>query len=411
MLRLPAAHCFCRKHFKIVEFMTDTSYFRLQLIVFALVSASFTNIYITQPVLPILQTEFDSDMILVSFSVSAVILGIALFNLPFGFLADRLPIHPLILIGGIAVAASGLICALTDHLWVLIAARFLQGAFIPALTTCLAAYLAKTLPTERLNVVMGSYVAATVLGGLGGRLLGGWIHPPLHWRYAFVSAAALILIATIGAFRGLPRRASDSGQQVESTGFITLLKRREILLIYFCATGSFAIFSSIFNYLPFRLTAPPFNLSTELTTLLYLAYIVGIFMGPFAGEISNRIGSGNTLIAGSILIGAALTLLLLPSIMAVVLGLLGICAGFFSIHAAAVGALNRRLSGGQGKANALYVMFYYMGGWLGITVCGIVYKHGGWRAVVFICLSLLIIPISTGIGERKISRDSTSRCV
>ena len=26
---------------------------------------------------------------------------------------------------------------------------------------------------------MGSYVSATVLGGLGGRLLGGWIHPPL----------------------------------------------------------------------------------------------------------------------------------------------------------------------------------------------------------------------------------------
>ena len=38
--------------------MTDTSYFRLQLIVFALVSASFTGIYITQPVLPILQREF-----------------------------------------------------------------------------------------------------------------------------------------------------------------------------------------------------------------------------------------------------------------------------------------------------------------------------------------------------------------
>jgi len=131
--------CFYRKHFKLAEFMTDISYFRLQLIVFALVAASFTNIYITQPVLPILQTEFGADMVLVSFSVSAVILGIALFNLPFGFLADRLPIHPLILTGGIAVAAGGLICALTDNLWVLIAARFLQGMFIPALTTCLAA--------------------------------------------------------------------------------------------------------------------------------------------------------------------------------------------------------------------------------------------------------------------------------
>jgi len=57
--------------------MADYSYFRLQFTVFALVSASFTNIYINQPVLPVLQSEFSADMVLVSFS----------------FLADRLPIH------------------------------------------------------------------------------------------------------------------------------------------------------------------------------------------------------------------------------------------------------------------------------------------------------------------------------
>ena len=135
--------------------MADTSYFRLQFIVFALVAAAFTNIYITQPVLPVLQNEFAADMVLVSFSVSAVILGIAMSNLPFGFLADRLPIHPIILTGGILVALGGLVCAVTKDLWVLIAARFLQGLFIPALTTCLAAYLARVLPAARLNVVMG----------------------------------------------------------------------------------------------------------------------------------------------------------------------------------------------------------------------------------------------------------------
>ena len=36
--------------------------------VFALVSAAFTNIYITQPVLPILQKEFSVDMVLVYFT-------------------------------------------------------------------------------------------------------------------------------------------------------------------------------------------------------------------------------------------------------------------------------------------------------------------------------------------------------
>jgi len=381
--------------------MAETSYFRLQFIVFALVSASFTNIYITQPVLPVLQDEFATDMVLVSFSVSAVVLGIALSNLPFGFLADRMPIHPIILTGGILVAFGGLVCAVTKDLWILITARFFQGLFIPALTTCLAAYLAKVLPAARLNVVMGSYVSATVFGGLGGRLLGGWIHPPLHWRYAFVSASILILIATFTALRWLPNTSIENKQQHITISYWELLKCWEFLLIYSCAAGSFLIFSSIFNYLPFRMTAPPFRFSTQVTTLLYLVYIVGIFMGPTAGQASNRFGSGNTLLGGTAVLGVSLTLILLPSITAVVLALLGICAGFFTIHAAAVGSLNRKLSSGQGRANALYVLFYYMGGWLGITLSGFAYKRGGWSAVIYICLFFLVIPLSAGIGERR----------
>ena len=129
--------------------MTDTTYFRLKLIVFALVSASFSNVYITQPVLPVLQDEFGVDLVIVSITMSAVILGIALSNLPFGILIDRYPIQPIILVGGVMVAVAGLVCAFTPNLWVLIGARFVQGLFIPALTTCLAAYLARTLPLAR----------------------------------------------------------------------------------------------------------------------------------------------------------------------------------------------------------------------------------------------------------------------
>ena len=92
-------------------------------------------------------------------------------------------------------------------------------------------------------------------------------------------------------------------------------------------------------------------------------------------------------------------LLLAPSVIAVVVGLLGICAGFFAIHATAVGALNRRLTGGQGRANALYVLFYYLGGWLGITGTGLAYQKGGWTLVIGLSLSLLLIPLATGIKE------------
>lgn len=384
-----------------IDEKSEISYFRLQLIVFALVSASFTNVYITQPVLPVLQSEFGADMVRVSFSVSAVILGIALSNLPFGVLADRLPIQPIILAGGAMVAVGGTVCALTGSLWVLIGARLLQGLFIPALTTCLAAYLAKTLPVGRLNVVMGSYVSATVLGGLGGRLLGGWVHAALSWRLAFGLAAALILTATLPALKWLPHTHPEAKQQPRPARFAALLTRGELVRIYFCAAGSFAIFSTVFNYLPFRLAGPPFSLSTELTTLLYLVYVIGIFTGPIAGRISNRFGSGNTLLGGAGVLAMSLALILLPVIPAIIAGLLMLCAGFFAVHSAAVGSLNRKLDSGQGRANALYVLFYYLGGWIGITGAGLVYERHGWPAVVAMCLGLLIIPISTGIGEKR----------
>jgi YNFM family putative membrane transporter len=381
--------------------MPDHPSRRLELTVFALVSASFANIYITQPILPALQKEFSTDMVVVSFTVSAVILGIAISNLPFGYLADRLPIHPIILVGGILVAFGGAVCAMVHDLWMFIGARFLQGIFIPALTTCLAAYLAKTLPVARLNVVMGFYVSATVLGGLGGRLLGGWIQPTLSWRYAFIIVSILVLIATFTALHGLPRTSLDAGQQRHSMGFLALMKRWELLRIYFCAAGSFAVFSSIFNYLPFRLAAPPFNFSTEMITSLYVVYVVGIFIGPTSGNICNRIGCGNTIIGGSVLLGISLALVLRPSVPAAAAGLIGICAGFFTIHAAAVGCLNRKLLSGQGRANALYVLFYYMGGWLGITGTGFAFKHGGWNIVIYICSFLLLIPLGAGFGERR----------
>jgi YNFM family putative membrane transporter len=384
---------------------------RLQSAVFALVAASFTNIYITQPVLPELQREFAVGASLAAWTVGGVLLGITLANLPFGALVDRLPIRPIILVSGAMVAGTSVVCALAGSIAALITARFLQGLFIPGLTTCLAAYLAKILPPERLNVVLGTYVSATVLGGLAGRLLGGWVHPPPHWRWAFCSASLLLLAAVANALQGLPSRPPGEPLRPDRPvpGYGVLLRRCDLLRLYLAGTGSFFIFSSIFNTLPFRLAAPPFAWATERITLLYLVYLVGVFMGPAAGRLSNRWGSGRTLTAGTLVLGMALGVTLLPAAGGVVAGLLGLSAGFFTTHAAAVGALNRRLRGGQGRANALYVLFYYAGGWSGITLCSMAYDRRGWPAVAAVCFLALTLPLAAGIGEWRSAADRRSR--
>lgn len=373
----------------------------LQTLVFALVSAAFTAIYLVQPVLPVLREEFGVDEQQVSWAVSAVILGIALSNLTFGRLSDRTPVKPLIAIGGAAVSGLGLLCAAAQHIGLLVALRFGQGLFIPALTTCLAAYLARSLPAERLNVAMGSYVAATVVGGLMGRLIGGFIHPPLHWRYAFISVSVLIASATLAALIWLPQGRRGRPETGWTPGFRDLLSRADLLRIYSVAFCSFFVFSALFNYLPFYLSGPPFGFSTNQVTFMYLAYLIGVVVAPLSGRLSNRLGNGATLAIGAGLFAVAIGATNLASAWAVGVGLGGVCAGFFAVHAAAVGSMNRRLTSSRGRANSLYILFYYIGGAAGITVCGVAWQRWGWAGVSGLGLLLLAVIFAAGIVEAR----------
>lgn len=379
--------------------MKHISPLALQALVFALVSASFTTIYLVQPVLPVLQAEFGVSIAKASQTVSMVILGVALSTLIFGRLADMYPVKPFIISGGAMVAGSGLLCALAHDIDVLIGLRLVQGLFIPALTTCLATYLARNLPVDRLNVVMGSYVSATVVGGLGGRLMGGWIHPPLHWRYAFVTASLMVLATALAAALLLPGEKRPAPKTVSDPGFLELMLRPDLLRTFFVGFGALFVFGATFNFLPFYLSAPPFSASTNVITLLYLTYIVGVIIAPLSGKFSNRFGNGLTMILGSLTLASALLLSHVPSLKVVCLSLALACAGFFSIHAAAVGSMNQRLASSRGRANSLYILWYYLGGSAGITVMGQGFRHFGWAGVTGSGLLMLCLLLAIGVHE------------
>ena len=371
----------------------------MQAVVFALVATTFLTIYVTQPVLPVLKEEFGVTPGIASLTVSAVVLGIALANLPFGVLADRFPIRPIVLGGGAVVALTSLACALTENIGLLVAARFVQGLFIPSMSTCLAAYLSRALPPDRLAVVMGWYVSATVAGGLGGRLLGGFVFPAEHWRLAFVAAGALVGGAVVAALRWLPREPRRSAPSPEAAGFLALLARQELLRMFAVGFFAFFVFSAMFNYAPFYLSGPPLHLSVRMITLLYLAYLVGIAAGPFSGNLTRRAGTGFTLIAGCALFGLSIALTLVPFLPVIAASLAGICGGFFAMHAAAVGSLNARLTESRGRANSLYVLLYYLGGAAGITAGGAAYARWGWNGTAGVGGLALLVPLSVGIAE------------
>jgi len=210
-----------------------------------------------------------------------------------------------------------------------------------------------------------------------------------------------VLIATLAAVRWLPPGKLHGDSAAPGEGFLGLLSQAQLRRSFQVAFGGFFVFSSIFNYLPFYLHQPPFNASTEFITMLYLAYLIGIFTGPLAGQLSNRIGNGGTMVLGSLVFALAIALTLLPSILAVIVALMLVCAGFFSIHASAAGSLNRKLTSSRGRANSLYVLAYYLGGAVGITLSGYAYALGGWHGVAALGLVMLTVPLFTGLREMR----------
>src|SRR3954463_3781214 len=130
----------------------------------------------------------------------------------------------------------------------------------------------------------------------------------------------------------------------------------------------------------------------------------GIVIGPLAGKLAGRLGTGPTLMCGSVVFAAAIALTLVNSLLVVAVSLAGICAGFFGMHAAAVGSLNRRVAESRGRANSLYVLLYYLGGAAGISATGAAYVHAGWGGAVLLGIAGLLIPFGIGFFELRAAR-------
>ena len=61
--------------------------------------------------------------------------------------------------------------------------------------------------------------------------------------------------------------------------------------------------------------------------------------------------------------------------------------------------LFRSLTGSRGRANSLYVLFYYLGGAAGISATGWAYLRAGWHGLVALAIAVLLVPLGVGLYE------------
>ncbi len=350
-------------------------------------------IYCTQPILPLLSADFHVDAPTAGLTISLLTTALAVSLLFYGPLSDVVGRKP-VLVGscaGLALPSLGAWLAPTFN-WLLIC-RVLQGLLAGGVGAVALAYIADEFPRRYVGAAVGAYTTAMVMAALVGRVGGGLLTAWFGWRLMFVAFALLAIIEAVMLATMLPpargfARSNNLLRAYRGSG--AHLANPAMLGIFAVGFALLFSFLSFFTYVSYRLAEPPFNLPLWALTLVYGVYIMGV-VGPFAGNISSRIGRRPVLIAGllTMLLGLAFTLA--SSLLVVIGGCVVLALGMFTAHAGANAYISDHAQASRGAASAYYLFSYYVGGSVGVQVVGWLWKTSGWTAVVAACAAVALL--------------------
>lgn len=359
------------------------------LALYAGVVSAYADMYLTQPLLPLLAREYHVSAAQAGLTVSTVVLAIAAGSFLYGPLSDVLGRKRVMVAASAARAVATLACAFAPSLHALVALRALQGALVPGVSAVAVPYAGDHYPRERVGRVVAGVIAASVVGGLVGRVAGGLIADVGGWRATFAVFAAVSLVSAVVMARRLPPVPLLEGHGFAAAyrGMVRHLADPPLLGAFLVGASLFFGWIGLFTYLPFHLSAPPYGLSTALISSTYLVYSAGVVMAPLAGRLSSRVSPRRLMGVGLVVEALGMALTLARPLPLVVLALVVLVLGTFTAQAVAPAFVNASARTAKGSASSLYLASYYLGGTLGSVLPGLAWERAGWTGVVVSCIA------------------------
>ncbi|WP_308467796.1 MFS transporter [Rathayibacter soli] len=358
--------------------------------------ATFAQLYAPQSILPEISAAVHVSPAQSELLISAATIGLAAGVLPMSWIADRIGRLPTMKHSLAAATLLGFAVTFCPSFTGILVLRVAEGVALSGLPALALAYLQEEIHPAFTALAAGTYVSGTAIGGLLGRLIAAPITSVLGWRWGIGTVAVFSALVTVGFLLAAP--PSRSFHRVPTEARVALFKMvwinlRSPALLALYAQGFLLMggFVTIYNYLAFRLERAPFALSTTATSLLFLAYLAGIWSARRAGSAAGRHDRLVVLLVSIAVMIAGVLLTLLPSLPFVIGGLVLLTSGFFGAHSIASGWTAARANVGRAQATALYTLFYYLGssiiGWAG----GIVFTHAGWAATAVGVIALAVL--------------------
>jgi predicted MFS family arabinose efflux permease len=357
--------------------------------------AVITNIYCTQPILPLIASDLKVDVSSVDLIAGAALLGFAsglALLLPLG---DRFDRRKLVLIQIALAFCFATASALATGIWPLIAASFCVGVVscVPQQLVPFAAVM--SAPHERGKNV-GTVVSGIMIGILLGRTISGVVGEAYGWRAVYGLEAAFMIPVWFAAAmllpRGTPTTNLSYGRLLASLWPLMRDNKpiRESMVIQGLL---WACFNAFWVNLAELLANGPWHLGSAWAGGFGIIGAAGALAASIGGRISDRSGprrvvgiSVNVVILSYLILAGAETSLTLLVVGVIVLDI-GVQMGIVSNQTRAF-AVDPKA---HGRINSLYMTATFIGGAIGVALSGWMMAHFGWKGLVVFCLGLGII--------------------
>jgi YNFM family putative membrane transporter len=350
--------------------------------------AAFATMYAPQGLLTQISHDAAVDPAQAALLVSAATLGLALSVLPWAWLSNRIGTRSAMRLAAAGTAVTAVAVPWLPTFDTLLAGRFLHGIALGGIPALAMALLHSTATPQRVATMAGSYVAATSLGGLSGRLLVVPVADHIGWRAALFVLGCLVAVLMVGLIGLIPRPTPGSAGESENGSVLAHLRDPAMLSLFGIGALLIGGMVVVFNYLPFRLEQAPYRLAPTMVSLIFLAYLGGTAGSRAAGWLSDRVGSAPILAAAGLLMAGGAALTLARPVSMILLGLVVLTTGLFIGHAVASNMVAARANHGRAQATAMYNISYYAGssafGWFG----GLAWLHAQWFAVAGLVIVL-----------------------
>ncbi|MBQ5939107.1 MFS transporter [Massilia sp. AB1] len=367
----------------------------------------FALLYCVQPLMPLLAQDFHLTPAQSSLALSVSTATLAVALLASSSVADRFGRKTVMVASMYFGAVLTLLCAFTFDYAQLVGVRGLLGLMLGGLPAVAMAYLSDEIEPTSLGLSMGMYISGSAFGGMSGRVISALISDFVSWRIAVGLLGVAGLYAAWEFSRSLPPSRHADTRPPRGPGFIDGLRvhLRDpglpwLFALPFLLMGSFV---SLYNYIGYRLLAPPFELRQSAVGALSLLYLLGIFSSMWAGKLGDKLGRRNVLwlVMGVMIAGLLITLH--DSVFAVVLGVGLATFGFFASHSVASSWVGRRAKPPQALASGIYLFFYYLGSSVVGWATGYVWEQWAWPGVVLMLGAILLVGLGIALRLRSLA--------